>query len=246
MRTLAVIVSAAAFASAVPLTAPRANVSAQTEDLASATPCHIGFQATKIPGMPNAVTIRLGSVPAPDATITAYGATTQWSAPIGPYATASIGPGDHKQYSFVARAGGPIEAVLYQRANPACTSHATVRERAAYDGPDVERPTLTLAAAKPLEPINCAQRYAPATTLVASEPVTPPLAQQQRISGVVQVLVSIDVFGKPTRAVIQSSPSVIFNAGSIDAALRSTFQPETFRCHSVPGDYIFSVYYNAR
>lgn len=218
------------------------RASAQTENRAS-TPCPIGVQATKIPGTANAVTVRLGSAPTPGWTITAYGATTQWSAPIGPYATASVGSGVRKEYSFVVRADGPIEAILYQRANVPCTGHAAVREPNSYDGPDVERPTIVLADTKPLEPINCALRYAPATTLIASAPVVPQIAQQLGISGVVQVLISIDEFGKPTRAVIQSSPSAVLNAASIDAAMRSTFRPEIFRCHTVPGEYIFSVSY---
>lgn len=245
MRTLAFIV-AAAFAAAPPPAAPPTAASAESDNVSAGKTCGIGLQATKIAGTPNAVTVRLRSAPHPGATITAYGATTQWSAPIGPYATASVGRGDAKEYSFVVRADGPIEAVLYQRANPPCTTQAAVRERTSYDGPDVERPTLALGAPKPLDPINCAQRYAPATTVVASEPKTPPIAQQQGVTGVVNVLVSIDEFGKPTRAVIQSSPSRLLNDASIDAALRSTFSPEIFRCHSVPGDYIFTVFYNMR
>ena len=246
MRTLVVVLSIA-FAAAAPLAAPPARVSAQTDDLASAKTCRNALQATTIAGTPNAVTVRLRSVPDPGATITAYGATTQWSAPIGPYATVPLGRSDEKEYSFVVRADAPIEAVLYHRASPACTSHAAVRERDSdEDGPEVERPTLTLAGAKPLEPIYCAQRYAPATTLFAARPETPAIAQIAGISGVVQVLVSVDEFGKPTRAVVQSSPSNVLNKASIDAALQSTFRPETFRCHTVPGDYIFSVFYSAR
>lgn len=242
MRTLAFIL-AATLVAAAPLAAPPTAASPQTESDAAVRTCGIGLQATKIEGTPNAVTVRLGSPPAPGATITAYGTTTQWSAPIGPYAIASVARGEYKEYSFVVRAGGPIEALLYQRANPPCTTHAAVRERNSYDGPDVERPTLALGDAKPLDPINCAQRYAPATTLDAFEPKYPPIAQQQRITGVVVVVVSIDQFGKPTRAVIQSSPSRLLNPASIDAALRSTFSPETFRCHTVPGDYIFGVFW---
>ncbi|HTD36105.1 MAG TPA: energy transducer TonB [Candidatus Limnocylindrales bacterium] len=246
IRTLALIASAA-FATAAPLAAPPATVSAQTGGLASLKTCRNGLQATTIAGTPNAVTVGLRSVPDPGATITAYGATTQWSAPIGPYATASLGRSDEKEYSFVVRADGPIEAVLYHRSNPACTTHAAVRERDSdEDGPEVQRPTLALGDPKPLEPIYCAQRYVPATTLFAARPATPPIAQIAGISGVVLVLVSVDEFGKPTRAVIDSSPSSVLNKASIDAALQSTFRPEIFRCHTVPGDYIFSVFYSAR
>lgn len=239
------VVAVGALVAAGFLGTPGSQASAQTNNPA-ASPCPIAVRATTIAGTPNAVTVRLNSAPAPGSTITAYGATTQWSAPIGAYATASYGSGAWKEYSFVVRADGPIEAILYQRANGPCTGHAAVRERNGYDGPDVERPTLVLADAKPLEPINCALRYAPATTLIASEPLVPQIAQVQRINGVVQVLISVDEFGKPTRAVIQSSPSPVLNDAAIDAAMRSTFRPEIFRCHSVPGDYIFSVYYQAR
>ncbi|HTD35336.1 MAG TPA: energy transducer TonB [Candidatus Elarobacter sp.] len=240
-RGLAVIVFAAFTTAAAPAASPTA-APAQSDNLA-ATTCRIDLQATRIAGEPNAVTVRLRSVPHPGVTITAYGATTQWSAPIGAYATAYTGRGEDKEYSFVVRAGGPIEALLYQRASPPCTTRAAVRDRNGYDGPDVERPTLALGDPKPLEPINCAQRYAPATTLDAFEPKYPPMAEQQQITGVVLVLVSIDEFGKPTRALIQSSPSRLLNPASIDAALRSTFSPEIFRCHTVPGDYVFGVFW---
>jgi Gram-negative bacterial TonB protein C-terminal len=241
------LIAAGAIVAAACLGAPPSPASAQSEDFATAESCKIGFYATRIPGTPNAVTIRLRSVPSPGATITAYGATTQWSAPIDRYATVPFRRGNAKEYGFIARAPGPIEAVLYQRADQACTSHAIVRDRNDYDAPDdIERPTLALTTAKALDPINCAQRYAPATTLIAAEPLTPPLAQNLGTSGVVQVLVSIDVFGHATNARILSSPSTLLNKPSIAAALQSTFRPEIFRCHTVPGDYVLSISYNGQ
>jgi TonB family protein len=224
---------------------PATTTSAQTVDPWSAAPCPIGVNATRIAGTPDAVIVRLRSVPAPGATITAYGTATAWSGTIDRYATAALG-NDRNEYSFVARAGGPIEAILYQPPDATCIGRAVVRGRDYFDGADVERPTLVLGDAQPLAPINCAHRYAPPSTVVAFQPVTPQAAQAARITGTVMVLVTIDEFGKPTHARIQSSPSAVLNQPSIDAALRSVFSPEIFRCRSVPGSYIFGVSYTAR
>lgn len=236
-------VSGVALLSAMSLATPRIAAFAQAEDLATAQPCPIDVQAIRVAGDPNAATILTRSVPARGATIIVYGATTRWSAPIDRYATAPLRSGDQKEYSFVVRAPGPIEAVLYEPPIGVCLSHAVVRDRSDYDGPDVERPILALANAQALEPIACATRYAPATTIEAARPTMPSEAAILGISGFVVVLVTIDVHGQPTKARVMSSPGSILNTPSIQAAMNSRFSPEIFRCHSIPGTYAFGVVY---
>jgi TonB family protein len=77
------------------------------------------------------------------------------------------------------------------------------------------------------------------------EPDTPPLAQQQGISGVVQVVVSLDATSQVTNAKIQSSPSAILNNAALSAARQSTFQTQIVNCKPIAADYIFSVDFNS-
>lgn len=237
------LIAGAALLCAVSLPAPQAAVSAEAEDLATMKPCPIDFGATRVAGDPNAATIRTRSVPAPGWTIVAYGATTRWSAPVDRYATAPLRYGGQKEYSFVVRAPGPIEAILYEPPHHECVAHTAVRDRTGYDAPDVERPTVALGDAQPLEPIACAKRYAPATTIEAFEPETPSGAPLLGVSGTVYVLVTLNVRGEPTNARVLSSPGSVLNMPSVQAAMNSIFSPEIFRCHSVPGIYVFGVSY---
>jgi hypothetical protein len=228
---------------AISLAAPGTIASAQAEDPSTAKPCPIDLQATRVAGDPNAATIRTRSIPAHDGTIVAYGAVTRWSAPIDRYATAPLRYDGQNEYSFVVRAPGRIEAVLYEPPGGGCLAHAVVRERNGYDGPDLERPLLVLSNAQPLEPINCATRYAAATTIEAARPEMPPSAPVLGVEGTVYVLVTIDARGQPINAKVMSSPGSILNTPSVEAAMHSIFSPEIFRCHSVPGTYVFGVMY---
>jgi hypothetical protein len=242
VRPLPLILGAALLC-AVSLPLPGTAASSLTDDLATTNPCPMDLEVTRVAGDPNAATVRMRSAPAPGWTVTAYGATTRWSAPVGPYATAPLRYDDQKEYSFVVRAPGPIEAVLYEPPTGECISHAALRDRNGYDGPDVERPSVALTNAQAVEPIACAKRYAPATTIQAAEPETPASAPILGVSGTVYVLVTIDVHGQPTNAKVIRSPGSLLNTPSVEAALHSTFSPEIFRCHSVPGTYVFGVSY---
>jgi TonB family protein len=90
-------------------------------------------------------------------------------------------------------------------------------------------------------PATCARPNVAATTLRAVEPDTPPIAQQQGISGTVQVIVSLDAASHVTGTRIQSSPSAVLNQAALSAARQSTFQTEIRDCKPIAADYIFSV-----
>jgi protein TonB len=90
-------------------------------------------------------------------------------------------------------------------------------------------------------PASCARPNVAATTLRAIEPDTPPMAQQQGIQGVVQVVVSLDATSHVTGTRIQSSPSAVLNQAALSAARQSTFQTEIRDCKPIAADYIFSV-----
>ncbi|MDP9025404.1 MAG: energy transducer TonB, partial [Candidatus Eremiobacteraeota bacterium] len=81
----------------------------------------------------------------------------------------------------------------------------------------------------------------PARLVTAVGPDTPPLAQQQGISGTVQVEVSLDESGHVTNAAILSSPSPILNEAALTAARKSTFRPEIKNGKPVGGKYVFAV-----
>ncbi|MDQ6943481.1 MAG: energy transducer TonB [Candidatus Eremiobacteraeota bacterium] len=90
-------------------------------------------------------------------------------------------------------------------------------------------------------PLSCARPNVAATTLRALEPETPALAQQQGISGIVQVVVSLDAQSRVVGTRIQSSPSAVLNLAALGAARGSQFRTEVKNCEPVAADYVFSV-----
>lgn len=235
-------VAAGALLAAAFLGAPWSPVFAQAPSLGSAPPCAFGFDATAVPGDPNAATVRVNfAVPQPGGTVTAYGPTTRWTGTVDRFA--SVKHYETTEYSFVVRADAPIEAVAYQPPNGSCIARAGVGPRSGYNGAEVERPAIALADPQPLEPIACARRYAAAVTLHGAEPVAPMAAIQQRIGGIVNVAVTLDDRGQPKSAAVLQSPSRLLNEPSMDAAMRSDFSPQIFRCITVPSVYVFAVEY---
>ena len=63
-----------------------------------------------------------------------------------------------------------------------------------------------------------------------AQPDTPPLAQQQGITGDVVVRVTLDGSGTATAAQVQQSPSAILNNAALSAARASTYQPGLVSC----------------
>ena len=90
-------------------------------------------------------------------------------------------------------------------------------------------------------PLSCARPNVAATTLRPLEPDTPALAQQQGISGVVQVVVSLDAQSRVVGTRIQSSPSAVLNQSALAAARGSQFRTEVKNCEPIAAEYIFSV-----
>src|SRR5579884_68944 len=95
-------------------------------------------------------------------------------------------------------------------------------------------------------PASCARPNVAATTVHAVEPDTPPMAQQQGITGDVQVIVSLDTNSHITSTKIQSSPSVVLNQAALQAARQSTFQTEIRDCKPIAADYIFTVSFESQ
>jgi len=98
----------------------------------------------------------------------------------------------------------------------------------------------------PPDPALCAVSDLPASVLRAMEPDTPLAAMESRITGKVDVLVSLDAGGRVVDAVIKQSPSVVLNDASLAAARRSTYRPALHDCKPVPSEYTFTVEYSMR
>ena len=90
-------------------------------------------------------------------------------------------------------------------------------------------------------PLSCARPNLAPATLHAAAPDTPPMAQQQGIAGVVQVVVSLDTQSRVVGTRVLSSPSVVLNQAALTAARDSQFRTEVKNCEPVAADYIFSV-----
>lgn len=93
---------------------------------------------------------------------------------------------------------------------------------------------------------SCDRPNVAATTLHPVEPDTPPAAQQQGISGTVQVVVSLNATSEVIAAHVQTSPSAVLNDAAFAAARRSTFQTEIRNCKPIAADYIYSVEFNSQ
>jgi TonB family protein len=115
---------------------------------------------------------------------------------------------------------------------------------------DAEAPApvaIPAATPKPTPtPLSCARPNVAATTVRPLEPDTPAVAQQQGISGVVQVVVSLDAQSRVVGTRIQTSPSAVLNQAALAAARGSQFRTEVRNCEPVAADYIFSVDFTAQ
>jgi TonB family protein len=101
------------------------------------------------------------------------------------------------------------------------------------------------AVSEPAPP--CAHPYAVATTTKPVTPDTPDLAKQQALSGVVEVLVSLDGSGRVIDvAVWRTSTYPTLDKAAAGAAFASKFAPEVFRCVGVPSSYLFRAEFEAQ
>ena len=158
-------------------------------------------------------------------------------------------PAPHQQVRIrppqaVARSGGPTE---HGNRHDTGDVHGSVTQPetpapAAADVSATPAPPAATPTPKPTPtPLTCARPSVAATTLRALEPDTPALAQQQGVSGVVQVVVSLDAQSRVVGTRIQSSPSAVLNQAALAAARGSQFRTEVKNCEPVAADYIFSV-----
>jgi uncharacterized protein YggE len=87
-------------------------------------------------------------------------------------------------------------------------------------------------------PVACARPNVAASVIHAAPAVASPLADQQGIHGVVQVVVTLDADSRIVGAAIRSSPSAELNRAAIAAARQSTYQTEIRDCRPIAASYI--------
>ncbi|HEV2641910.1 MAG TPA: energy transducer TonB [Candidatus Elarobacter sp.] len=109
-----------------------------------------------------------------------------------------------------------------------------------------DAPAAPLAAPSPTPhptptPLSCARPNVAPATLRAAAPDTPSMAQQQGVTGVVHVVVSLDTQNRIVGTRVQSSPSALLNQAALSAARDSQFRTEIRNCEPIAADYIFSV-----
>ena len=92
----------------------------------------------------------------------------------------------------------------------------------------------------------CARPNVDARTVNAVPAETPPLAQQQGISGEVTVVVSLDENSKLVSATVQKSPSSLLNNAALQAAKSSTYQTRIANCKPVADSYRFIVEFQSQ
>ena len=80
-------------------------------------------------------------------------------------------------------------------------------------------------------------------TIESVAPDTPSIAQEQRITGVVEVGVILRADGSIDRLDIRKSPSEVLDGPSLTAASRSIFQTAFQACMPVPSAYVYRVEY---
>jgi TonB family protein len=107
-------------------------------------------------------------------------------------------------------------------------------------------PAVTAAPATPTpfptpSPLACGRSDVAPATLHAMEPEMPALAQQQGITGTVEVIVSLDAASRVVATRVRSSPSGVLNASAVAAARASQFRTEVRDCAPIPADYVFRV-----
>jgi TonB family protein len=140
--------------------------------------------------------------------------------------------------------GGPAEpSNAHATGEPHGIADATATDAPANPAPSAAPPApLPTATPRPTPtPLSCARPNVAATTLRPSPPDTPALAQQQGITGTVQVVVSLDAQSRVVGARVQTSPSAVLNQAALTAARESQFRTEIRNCEPVAADYIFSV-----
>jgi outer membrane biosynthesis protein TonB len=92
----------------------------------------------------------------------------------------------------------------------------------------------------------CAHPNVAASTVEAASVDTPSLAQQNGISGVVDVIVRLDEHSRVVAARVAHTPSTLLNDAALRAARTSTFRTEVRDCLPVAAEYVFSVEFDGQ
>lgn len=116
----------------------------------------------------------------------------------------------------------------------------SISGRAPYSG------EICVQGGAPPDLALCAVPDMPALVLRAAMPDIPLAAQASGISGIVDVLVSLDATGRVVDATIEKSDHPALNAASVAAARNSTYQPALHDCKPVASTYSFRVEFNAQ
>lgn len=125
------------------------------------------------------------------------------------------------------------------------TLRIVVRTPTAVPRPDTVSGVVCSRGTAPPDASLCALADVPAVVLHAASPVTPALAQQQGIGGVVTVDVAVDETGRPGDFHVATSPSAVLNASAVAAARASAYHAAMHDCRPVASRYRFSVQYLA-
>jgi TonB family protein len=118
---------------------------------------------------------------------------------------------------------------------------------AAATEPPAPPPTAPPATPVPTPPPACKNPNVPPHVVAAAQPDTPPIAQQQGITGDVEVVVTLDANSRQSQPpTVRKSPSRILNAAAIDAARQSRFQTEIRNCTPIAAQYLFIVEFTSQ
>jgi len=80
----------------------------------------------------------------------------------------------------------------------------------------------------------------------AVQPQTPPIAQQQGITGEVTVVVTLDAQSQLVSAAISQSPSALLDNAALAAARASTYQTEIVNCKPVGDSFRLLIEFQAQ
>jgi hypothetical protein len=197
---------------------------------------------------PPATLIRLvGQTPVLNGTVRLFATAHSWTARVSRGDGTRFNSNAGAEEDVLVRTPQPITAVVYEPSLPdgSCAIVAEVAPRGPHDPPE---PARVLAATDDgvLPRPACVRPFVPTTVVKAAEPRTPPMAQQQGITGLVHVLVSLDATSRILMTRIGSSPSALLNSVSIAAARQSVYQTAVVDCRPVPSAYDFVVSFSSR
>jgi len=89
---------------------------------------------------------------------------------------------------------------------------------------------------------TCSAPFVDAKAIDPVTPDTPPLAEEEGLTGTAQVRVTLDSDGRATSATIfRSSGSSLLDSAAVLAAKRSSYRAEVRDCTSVEGSYLFTA-----